>query len=100
MAFIYWYQIRRSNLLDYKRLPISQEVEDPLFNGLDVLTENEVKLNDVIMRKLAVRYGEFPLLPDADIIIVDYNFEEPWKSEILAILSCVALAQLESYGFP
>jgi hypothetical protein len=100
LAFIYWYQIRRSNLLDYKRLPISQEVEDPLFNGLDVLTENEVKLNDVLMRKLAVRYGEFPLLPGADIIIVDYNFEEPWKSEILAILSCVALVQLESYGFP
>jgi|BEDMetMinimDraft_2_1075160.scaffolds.fasta_scaffold00850_2 hypothetical protein len=62
--------------------------EDPVFNGLDVLTENEVKLDDILMRKLAVRYGEFLLLPDADIIIVDYNLEEPWKSEILAILSC------------
>lgn len=62
--------------------------EDSMFIGLDALTEKEVKSNDILMRKLAVRYGEFFLLPDADIIIVDYNFIDMWKSEVLAILSC------------
>lgn len=62
--------------------------EDPIFAGLDVLTEKEVKLNDILTRKLAVNYGEFLLLPDTDIVIVDYNFEDVWKSEVLAILSC------------
>jgi type II restriction enzyme len=62
--------------------------EDPIFAGLDVLTEKEVKSNDILTRKLAVNYGEFLLLPDTDIVIVDYNFEDVWKSEVLAILSC------------
>jgi len=62
--------------------------EDPIFYGLDVLTEKEVRLNEILTRKLAVRYGEFLLLPDTDIVIVDYDFRDVWKSEVLAILSC------------
>jgi len=58
------------------------------FSGLTVFKESEVKGNEIIARKLAVRYGKYLLLPDTDMAIVDYNFEDPWKSEILAIISC------------
>jgi len=40
------------------------------------------------MRKLAVKYGEYLLLPDTDMVIVSYVLKEPWQSEILAIISC------------
>lgn len=62
--------------------------ENPEFKSLDIFTESEVKDNEIIERKLAVKYGEFLLLPDTDMAIVDYNFAEPWKSEVLAIISC------------
>ena len=62
--------------------------KNPEFGGLTVFKENEVKSNEIIERKLAVKYGEYFLLPDTDMAIVDYNFNEPWKSEILAIISC------------
>jgi len=62
--------------------------QNPEFDSLTVFTENEVKANEIIERKLAVKYGEYLLLPDTDMTIVDYNFIEPWKSEILAIISC------------
>jgi len=35
-----------------------------------------------------VKYGEYLLLPDTDMAIVKYVFEEPWKSEVVAIISC------------
>ncbi|OYT45606.1 hypothetical protein B6U84_01955 [Candidatus Bathyarchaeota archaeon ex4484_40] len=62
--------------------------QDRKFENLSVLTQNEVEKNEIIHRKLAVKYGEYLLLPDADIVVVDYNFEDPWKSVILAIISC------------
>jgi len=62
--------------------------KNPEFKSLGVFTEGEVKRNEIIQRKLAVKYGEYLLLPDTDMAIVDYNFTEPWKSEILAIISC------------
>lgn len=62
--------------------------KDPIFRNLIVLNESEVKENDIIFRKLAVKYDEYLLLPDTDIVIVNYDFEDPWKSEILALLSC------------
>jgi len=62
--------------------------ENPIFSGLDVLTESELKSNDILVRKLAVRYGDFLLLPDVDIVIVDIDYNENWRSEILAICSC------------
>lgn len=55
---------------------------------MNIFTENEVKSNDIILRKLAVKYGEYLLLPDTDMVIVDYDFADPWKSEVLAIVSC------------
>jgi type II restriction enzyme len=58
------------------------------FANLNIFTESEVKNNDIIVRKLAVKYGEYLLLPDTDMVIVDYNFTDPWKSEVLAIVSC------------
>lgn len=58
------------------------------FEHIDVLTESQVKNNEIIARKLAVRYGEYFLLPDTDMAIVNYDFAEPWKSEVLAIVSC------------
>ncbi len=60
----------------------------PEFDGLEVLSENEIKKNDILFRKLAVRYGDYLLLPDTDIVLVNYDFANPWNSKILAIISC------------
>jgi len=60
----------------------------PLLKGLTVLTESEVKKEEIISRKLSVKYGSFFLLPDVDSVIVNMNEEDRWKSEILAIISC------------
>ncbi|MGC8896220.1 MAG: BsaWI family type II restriction enzyme [Candidatus Bathyarchaeia archaeon] len=62
--------------------------QNPEFKSLDVFTQSEIESNEIIQRKLAVKYGKYLLLPDTDMAIVDYNFVEPWKSEILAIISC------------
>jgi len=64
------------------------KAKDQNLKGLDVLTESEVKSKEVVMRKLAVKYGEYLLLPDADMVFVNYVSEEPWDSEVLAIISC------------
>ena len=58
------------------------------FENLSVFTESEIENNEIIQRKLAIKYGKHLLLPDTDIAIIDYNFTEPWKSTILAIISC------------
>lgn len=63
----------------------SQEQE---FQNLTVFSENEVKGNEYVTRKLAINYGEYLLLPDTDMVIVDYSLSDPWKSEIIGIISC------------
>ena len=62
--------------------------KDREFQNLSVFTQNEIESNEIIQRKLAIKYGKYLLLPDTDIAIVDYNFAEPWKSVILAMISC------------
>ncbi|MEM2704730.1 MAG: BsaWI family type II restriction enzyme [Candidatus Bathyarchaeia archaeon] len=62
--------------------------QDCTFENLSVFSENEIEGNEIIQRKLAIKYGKYLLLPDTDIAIVDYNRAEPWKSVILAIISC------------
>lgn len=62
--------------------------KDPNFKNLDILTEGQVKKNDIVGRKLAVQYGDVFLLPDIDMAIVDLNFSDPWNSRVLAIVSC------------
>lgn len=65
------------------------KIRNSRFKGISVFTESQIKGNDIISRKLAVRYGEEHfLLPDTDMAIIDYDFTEPWKSKILAIVSC------------
>lgn len=64
------------------------KAQDSNFRGFDILTEAEIKNDEVVMRKLAIKYGEYLLLPDTDIAIVNHVFEEPWKSKILAIIPC------------
>jgi type II restriction enzyme len=61
---------------------------DKIFNGLTLLSENEVNKHEVIKRKLTIDYGEYFLLPDIDLSLVDFNPESPWNSTILAIISC------------
>lgn len=61
---------------------------DRTFQNLEVLKENELNKNDIIVRKLAIRYGEYLLLPDTDMVIASCNIEDPWRSEVLAIVSC------------
>ncbi|MGM0686910.1 MAG: BsaWI family type II restriction enzyme [Promethearchaeati archaeon] len=58
------------------------------FKGLEVLTAEEAKSDEVIMRKLAVKYGDFLLLPDVDSAIVWMDPERRWESTVLAIVSC------------
>ena len=58
------------------------------YKGLEVLTDGEAKSNDIIMRKLAVKYGDYLLLPDVDSVIVWLDSKHLWGSEILAIVSC------------
>jgi len=62
--------------------------ENREFKGLAVLTDGEVKTNDVIMRKLAIKYGDYLLLPDVDSVVVWIDSVHLWESEILAIISC------------
>jgi len=58
------------------------------FNGLEILTQGEVEHNEIIMRKLVVKYGAFLLLPDIDSVIVWLDSTYQWESKILAIISC------------
>lgn len=58
------------------------------FNGLEVLTAGEAKSDEIIMRKLAVKYGDFLLLPDVDSAIVWMDLTNKWESKILAVISC------------
>ncbi|HAV10316.1 MAG TPA: hypothetical protein DCX22_01695 [Dehalococcoidia bacterium] len=62
--------------------------ESRAFNGLEILTEGEAKNNEIILRKLAVKYGDFLLLPDVDSAIVWIDPTDKWNSEILAVISC------------
>ena len=66
----------------------SLKKRDKSFRNFEVFSQSEVASNDIIARKLAVKYGNYFLLPDIDMAIVNYVFEEPWKSEVLAIISC------------
>ena len=61
---------------------------NPKYKGLEVLTDGEAKSNDIIMRKLAVKYEDYLLLPDVDSVIVWLDSTHLWGSEILAIVSC------------
>lgn len=58
------------------------------FRGLEVLTAEEAKRDEIIMRKLAVKYGDFLLLPDVDSAIVWMDPVHKWESRILAVISC------------
>ncbi|MCW4047583.1 MAG: BsaWI family type II restriction enzyme [Candidatus Bathyarchaeota archaeon] len=53
-----------------------------------VLNESELNGNEILTRKLAIRYGDYLLAPDTDMAIADYDFSDPWKSEVIAIISC------------
>jgi type II restriction enzyme len=70
----------------------TKEIKDKYesLKGLTVFSTGEIKKkkNEIIFRKLAVRYGEYLLLPDTDLSIVDFKPESPWDSVILAIVSC------------
>jgi type II restriction enzyme len=61
---------------------------DKTFQNLQVLKESELNKNDIIVRKLAIRYGDHLLLPDTDMVIANYTIEDPWNSDVLAIVSC------------
>jgi len=60
--------------------------EDEKYRTLCVLNAGEVRRNDILFRKVAVRYGDFLLLPDLDICITDCTGD--WDSKILCIVSC------------
>ena len=65
------------------------KAEDAQYNGLNILTEAEIKANEILKRKMVVKYGgDFYLLPDIDSAIVWLEKKEPWKSEVLSIISC------------
>jgi len=63
---------------------------DKSFSTLRVLTDNEIKdkKNEVLFRKIAVKFGDYLLLPDTDLVVVDLNADDVWNSHVLAIISC------------
>jgi hypothetical protein len=67
---------------------VNLKKQNRIFENLQILKESEVNKNDIIMRKLAIRYGDYLLLPDTDMVIANCMTEDPWKSEVLAIVSC------------
>jgi type II restriction enzyme len=67
---------------------VKLKAQDKSFRNFEVLQESEIKKNEIIFRKLAVKYGEYLLLPDTDMAVVKYADLEPWKSEVIAIISC------------
>lgn len=67
---------------------VKLKAQDKSFRKFEVLQESEIKKNEIIFRKLAVKYEEYLLLPDTDMAIVKYADLEPWKSEVIAIISC------------
>jgi type II restriction enzyme len=62
--------------------------KDKTFQNLQVLKESELNKNEIIVRKLAIRYGDHLFLPDTDMVIANYTIEDPWHSDVLAIVSC------------
>ena len=62
--------------------------KDKTFQNLQILKESELNKNEIIVRKLAIRYGDHLLLPDTDMVIANYTIEDPWHSDVLAIVSC------------
>jgi len=64
--------------------------KDKSFSTLRVLTDNEIKdkKNEILFRKIAVKFGDYLLLPDTDLVVVDWNVDDVWNSDVLAIISC------------
>ena len=60
--------------------------KDEKYRTLCVLNAGEVKRNEILFRKVAIKYGDFLLLPDLDICIADYTGD--WDSKILCVVSC------------
>jgi type II restriction enzyme len=68
---------------------ISELSKKEEFRNLTLLSDSELKRNDILVKKLSVRYGDDQLLlPDTDMAIADCNFADPWNSEIVGIISC------------
>jgi len=66
----------------FKRLPSS-----PGFSW-EVLTEGQVQRDEVISRKICVKFGDYLVMPDIDSAIVLRDAAHPWESRIAAIVSC------------
>ena len=56
--------------------------------SVNVLSQSQVKMNDVVYRKIAIRYNNYLILPDIDICFVDQDFANPWNTSIIGIASC------------
>lgn len=58
------------------------------FQKLEILKDKKLEENDILIRKIAVRYDEYLVVPDTDMAIVEYDENNPWQSEVLAMISC------------
>ena len=58
------------------------------FKNISVFSQSQLEGNDYLYKKLSVRYGKISILPDTDMAIVEYDFSNPWNSEVIAIISC------------
>lgn len=73
---------------DLKNFLSQLKSQKPQFANIAIFKESQIKRNEIVGKKLSIRYGNYFLLPDTDMAIVDYNFADPWKSEVLAVVSC------------
>ncbi|MEM2145251.1 MAG: BsaWI family type II restriction enzyme [Candidatus Jordarchaeaceae archaeon] len=75
------YEISKSYIENIKR-------KDRNFQNLEILREKELKKDDILFRKIAVKYSQYLLVPDTDMAIVEYDIKNPWNSKVLAVISC------------
>ena len=61
--------------------------KSPNFKGVEVMTADEIKNHEILMRKLAVKSGDLLLLPDIDSALVWIDTIDVWQSQILAVIS-------------
>ncbi len=55
---------------------------------VEVMTGNEVAKDEIVCRKLSVKYGKYLILPDIDSAIVLRCFSDPWRTKVVAVVSC------------
>jgi len=55
---------------------------------IEVLKQEQIKKNEIVYRKIVVKYNDYLLLPDVDMCFIDQDFVNRWNTSIIGIASC------------